>query len=342
MINETIKKPKFLEFFPLTLYASVTSLGSMSVAWGFIKGDMAATMKVVLGLAAVIMFSLLTIIFLFKLSRYPQLVKKDYDDPVGINLFGVFFISLMSVSGIVNNYNPQLALILWVTGTVLTAAFSLLVFNRWMDHRQEPSNALPLWLIPVLGMLDIPLTGLHFQMPVINEVCIAFYVAGLLFAGILITVIFSRLLFQQELPSPAKPTLLLLVAPFAISFAVYEQLTGRQDLVAALFFYGAVFMFVLFGQKIAFCLIRVQFTVTWWSISFPTAALTVATLRYASHTNLYFVKLFADAMVVLSMLIIVVLFLQTIYYIIAHFIISACPQPKSRMTLTDLMHRHRM
>ncbi|HTJ11239.1 MAG TPA: hypothetical protein VL547_04420, partial [Dinghuibacter sp.] len=174
----------------------------------------------------------------------------------------------------------------------------------------------------------------------IHEVCVFFFVTALLFTAILIVVIFTRLLFQAELAAPMYPTLLLLSVPFSMTFSIYDIMTGgRADMVGAFLFYGALFMAAVFGRRIFFCMVRFQFSVSFWTVSFPLAALTVAAFRFAHHSTIVFVKVIPFVLLVGTSLIILALFFQTFHFIIAEYIIRGCPKPAARMTYREFIHR---
>lgn len=332
------KKQSFLEFFPLTLFAGVASLSTLAVAWGFTGWRIGLRLKEIFGLASAALFVILSIIYGLKWWRYPEIIKKDFADPIGINLFGVFFISLLIMSGILYNYDRQLAFVIWIIGTLSISTFSWIVLNRWFNHPQNPQNALPLWLVPLFGILDVPLTGLRYPSPEIKEICLFFYVTALLFTAILIVVIFTRLLFQAELAAPMYPTLLLLSVPFSFAYTIYDILTdGITNLIATFFYYGALFVATVFGRKIFFSMIKVQFSASFWTVSFPLAALTTAAFRYASHSKIYFIKVIPFLLLAGTNFIVIILFLQTFHFIIAEFIIKSCPKPSIRMTFKELI-----
>ena len=340
MSESPAKKPAFLEFFPLTLYAAVSSLSGLSVAWGLTGWRIGLQLKGVLGMISTAIFVVVSIIYALKWWRYPQIIKHDFADPIAINLFGVFFISLLIISGFLYNYDVQLGFVTWVIGTVSISIFSWIVLSRWFSHPQNPQNALPVWLVPLIGILDVPLTGLRYTSPDIREVCLFFFVTALMFIAILIVVIFTRLLFQAELASPMYPTLLLLSVPFSMTYSIYDTMTGgRTDMAAAFLFYGALFMAAVFGRKIFFCMLKFQFSVSFWTVSFPLAALTVAAFRYANHSKIVFVKVIPILLLAGTSIIVIALFFQTFHFIISEYIIKGCPKPASRMTYREFIHR---
>lgn len=143
---------------------------------------------------SMVIFLQVSVIFALKWWHYPQIIRHDFADPIGINLFGVFFISLLNMSAFLYNYDNRLGFVVWVIGTVTISVFFWIVLSRWFGHPQDPQNALPVWPVPLLGVLGVPLTGLRFTSPDIHEICLFFLVTALLFIAIL--VIFTRLLFQ--------------------------------------------------------------------------------------------------------------------------------------------------
>jgi tellurite resistance protein len=335
-----IKKQHFLEFFPLTLYAASSSLSALSVAWGLTGWQIGLQLKGILGLISTALFVIISVIYLLKWWRYPELIKQNYADPIAINLFGVLFISLLIISGLLANYNEQLGFVIWVIGTVSMSVFAWIVLSRWLNQPQNPQNALPVWLVPVVGILDVPLTGLRYTAPDVKEVCMFFLVTGSLVTAILMVIIFTRLLFQAELAAPMYPTLLLLSVPFTMTYSIYDTLTGgRTDMIASFLFFNALFMAAVFGRKIFFSMLRFQFSVSFWTVSFPLAALTVAAFRYANHSSILFVKVIPFLLLALTSSIIIALFFQTFHFIIAEYIIKGCPKPADRMTYREYIKK---
>jgi tellurite resistance protein len=49
------------------------------------------------------------------------------------------------------------AQVLWVAGAAGMLLFARLVVGRWMSDRQQVALAIPVWIVPVVGLLDVPL-----------------------------------------------------------------------------------------------------------------------------------------------------------------------------------------
>ena len=184
-----------------------------------------------------------------------------------------------------------------------------------MDSQQLPESAMPAWAIPILGTLDVPIFGTQMPIDRAHEICMVFYGIGLVFGIILLVIIISRLLFQAPLPAAMQPTLLILTAPFALAFSGYENLTGGQDIFASIMFYFNLFLLVLFSSKIMLLPKTCPFFVSWWSVGFPLAAVTISALRYAEHSPGPVHQIIAAALLITTSFIIVFLTVQTLYRI---------------------------
>jgi tellurite resistance protein len=106
---------------------------------------------------------------------------------------------------------------------------------------------------------------------------------GAVLALVLFAMIVSRLVHQDPLASAMTPSLMILVAPFAVGFLAYSNIVGGIDRFGALLFYFALFMFAVVATKVFRP--SVKFSAAWWAIGFPMAALANAALKYAQFRD---------------------------------------------------------
>ncbi len=311
-------KASFFKFLPASLFGSIMGLTGLSFAWRLAARtwSLPAYIHEVIGWLAIALFLVLSVSYLIKLKRYPELVKAEFSHPVSVSFFGTILICLLLLPGILRQYNLLLAEWVWGIGAALQFFFAWMVIRKWLDSRQDPGNALPAWIIPVVGTLDVPIVGTQLPIPGVHEICLLFYGIGLLFALVLFTLIFSRLIFQPPLPEAIQPTLLILVGPFALAFSGYEGLTGIQDMMASIFFYFGLFILLLMGSKIFLLPECCPFRVTWWAVSFPLVAITIAAFHYAEFNDAAVFKLLAGILLILSTIVILYLLVQTFSKII--------------------------
>lgn len=96
-------------------------------------------------------------------------------------------------------------------------------------------------MIPVVGTLNISLVGVTLDLPGAQAVSAFGLAVGLFFACPLFTLILSRLIFEEQ-TQPQRPSLLILVATFAVSFSAYLSVVGRFFAVAVLAFTTVVIL----------------------------------------------------------------------------------------------------
>ncbi len=277
------ERQSLFAYLPVGLFGSVMGLTGLSVAWRLAHARYGVPEAISLGIAglAVLAFVLVSLGYALKLVTAFSAVRSEFRHPIAGNLFGTFLISLLLLPILVAPYALRTAQIMWAAGAIFMVLFAWLVVSRWMSDRQQVAHATPAWIIPVVGLLDVPLALPSLGLPPMHGVMVLALAVGLFFAVPLFTLIFSRLLFEPPMPDALKPSLLILVAPFAVGYSTYTLTAGHTDLFAEALFMLTLFMLaVLLGQlrNLPLCC---PFRVSWWAVSFPLAACSIAALRFA-------------------------------------------------------------
>ena len=114
------------------------------------------------------------------------------------------------------------------------------------------------------------------------------------------------------MPVPQQPSLMILVAPFAVGFSAYLEVAGRLDLYASSLFYLAVFLFAVLVPRLVRLRSASPFHTSWWAVSFPLAAMTLAALKFSIHQPSWPARAFALAMLTFATLAILSLALRTV------------------------------
>lgn len=159
--------------------------------------------------------------------------------------------------------------------------FAWLMVSRWMGNRQQVADATPAWIVPVVGLLNVPLALPSLGLPMMDGVAVLGLAVGLFFAVPLFTVIFSRLVFEPPMPPALQPTLVILAAPFAVGFSAYVATTGQVDLFARALYVLMLFILAVLAGRLRHLGRSCPFRVSWWAVSFPLSASAVAGLRFA-------------------------------------------------------------
>ena len=272
------------DYLPVSLFGSVMGLTGLSVAWRLAQARYGAPAWVAdaIGIAAVTAFVLLTFGYSVKLITAPVAARAEFRHPIAGNLFGTVLISLLLLPIIMAPVNLRLAQGVWGVGAVGMVAFAWMIVSRWMSDRQQVAHATPAWIVPVVGLLDVPLAVPSLGLPPMHGVMVLGLAVGLFFAVPLFTLIFSRLLFEPPMPDALQPTLLILVAPFAVGFSTYVATTGQIDLFAEALYVLTLFMLAVLLGRLRNLPSCCPFRVSWWAVSFPLAASAIAALRFAA------------------------------------------------------------
>lgn len=274
-----------LGYLPIALFGSVMGLVGLSSAWHQ-AGQVFAVpdwVSQVIGLLGVLAFVAIGAGYAVKIATAPEAAWAEYRHPVAGNLFGTFFISLLLLPIPLAPYSLTLARALWLAGTLGMVGFAWIIMSRWLGQRQQAAHATPAWIVPVVGLIDIPLAAPMLQWRWAHEVAFPALVLGLFFAVPLFALIFARLLFEEPLSAGLQPSLLIMLAPFAVGFSAYVSTFGEVDRFASALYMLTLFVLAVLAGRLHHLARSCPFRLSWWSVSFPLAATSGCALRYAGH-----------------------------------------------------------
>jgi tellurite resistance protein len=135
---------------------------------------------------------------------------------------------------------------------------------------------------------------------------------GLFFAVPVFTLIFSRLLFEAPMPDALQPTVMILLAPFSVGFSSYVVTVGRIDLFAQSLYFLMLFLLAVVAGRLKILRRCCPFRVSWWAVSFPLAASTIAALKFAAFDPNWFTVGIAWVLLALTTLTIAGLLVRTL------------------------------
>ena len=303
-----------LQYLPVALFGSVMGLCGLSAAWHLAQllFDLPAWISTFIGAVAVIAFIALVGGYTVKLVVAPDAVRAEYGHPIAGNLFGTVFISLLLLPLVVEPVLPRAAVGLWAVGVVGMVVFAWRMVDRWTTTTQHPTHATPAWIVPVVGLLDIPIAAPALALPPLHGVMVFGLAVGLFFAVPVFTLVFARLLFEEGLPPALQPTLMILLAPFAVGTTAYINVSGGVDLFAQSLYMITLFLLVVLAGRLRHLLRCCPFRVGWWAVSFPLAASAVAALRIARAEPGAVAEVIAIALLALATVVIAWLAVRTL------------------------------
>jgi tellurite resistance protein len=264
--------------FPISFFAMVMGLTGLTIAWEKAQHVFGIDLNINpwLAGASTAVFVLLALLYFSKLLLYTGAVLGELRHPVKLNFFPAISISLLLLSIAFLPIDARISEPLWLIGTALHLVFTLYVVNVWIHHEHfEIKHMNPAWFIPAVGNVLVPVAGVKLGY---LDVSWFFFSIGVLFWGILLTIIFYRVLFHHPIDDRLLPTLFILIAPPAVGFIAYTRLSGGElDAFARVLYYGGLFLtLLLFTQTRRFA--RLQFFLSWWAYSFPLAAISIASM----------------------------------------------------------------
>lgn len=195
---------------------------------------------------------------------------------------------------------------LWTAGTLTSLAAAVGVpYLMITRHRNGPSDATPMWLLPVVApmvaaALGPPLAS-HLPAGQSRETllvgCAAMFGLSLIATLMIVPLVFGRLVVHGPLPVPLTPALCLVLGPLGQSTTALGNLTdAAPDLRLAPYFavaYGVPVMgFALLWLLLAAALVvralrrGMPFALNWWGFTFPVGTCVTGTAQLAHHTGL--------------------------------------------------------
>ncbi len=260
-------------------------LSGLALAWRIAHGSLGAPAVVgeAIGAFALGVFVLVALGYLTKLVKHPKAVQAEFRHPIAGSFFGTIAISVLLLSAVVEPHGAAVARAIWTMGAVATFALSFVAVSRLLKGEVDPSHAVPAWIIPCVATLDIPVTGGHMPMAWAPEINLLACATGAVMALLLFAMILGRLVHRAPLAPAMTPSLMILVAPFAVGFLAYSNVVGGIDRFSAMLFYFGLFMFAVVAPKVFRP--SIGFSPAWWAIGFPMAALVNASLRYAEFRD---------------------------------------------------------
>ena len=300
-----------LEHFHVTFFASVMGLAGLALALKAAQEPLGLPQW--LPLAALVLaaadFAFVAVMYVLKALRHPAAVRGEWHHPVKLAFFPAISISLLLIATALRPVSMEAARLVWLLGAAGQGVLTLAVISGWIGHRTfQQMHISPAWFIPAVGNVVAPVAGVSLGYV---ELSWMFFSAGLLFWVVLLTLVMNRLIFHDPLPGRLLPTLVILIAPPAVAFLAWLQLNGGQiDAMARILFYvGVVFAAIVAIQAPGFA--KLPFALSWWALSFPAAALTIATIRYAQIGALPGLIWLGAVLLVLLVAIVAMLILRT-------------------------------
>jgi tellurite resistance protein len=305
-----------LEHFHVTFFAIVMGLSGLTLALhaAELAYGLSSLASNISYYATIAVFVLVALLYAAKAMRHGAAVKAEWNHPVKLAFFPAISISLLLLATASLGRSAELAEGLWLAGAALQAVLTLAVVSGWIGTRSFMHGHLsPAWFIPAVGNVIVPIAGSQLGYA---DLSWYFMSVGLIFWIVLLTLVINRLVFHDPLPGRLQPTLVILIAPPAVAFVAWMRLTGDTGPFALILLNAAYFFTLLVAMQLP-RIIQLPFALSFWALSFPFAAVTIASFVYAGAVESAAHKTIGAALLAVLLVIIAGLVLRTLKAIMA-------------------------
>ncbi|GHI08982.1 C4-dicarboxylate ABC transporter [Streptomyces cellostaticus] len=242
-------------------------------------------------------------------------------DPAMAPFYGCLSMALLAVGGgavtvgrdwIGTGAAVALDTVLFTAGTGIGLAAAVAVpYLMAVRHRVEPSQATPVWLLPLvapmvsaaLGPLLVPHLPPGQPRETLLLACFALFGLSLLATLLMLPLVFARLITGGPLPLALTPTLFLVLGPLGQSTTALGLIADdAPGVVPAPYDRGLGVFAVLYGVPVmGFALLwlvlatthvvrarrqGMGFALTWWAFTFPVGTCVTGAAALSRHTGL--------------------------------------------------------
>jgi len=301
--------------FPIASFGSLMGLMGLSLAWQQAHSVFGSPIWVVyiIGAIATLAFGVQSASYLNKVIRTPSNVVSEFANSSSASLFGAPLIVMLQLPLFVSQINILAARIIWVIGTACMIGFTFLMVLRWIDVKQLRIHASPSWIVPVVGLIIVPLAvpslGWSFSARRVMVFC---WAVGFFLLVPVFTLVLSRLMFEDRIPDSVQPSLLILVAPFAVGFTSYTEIVPKFDLFAEGLVMISAFVLLALAGRLRHLMNCCPFRLAWWAVAFPLASSASMAIKYAKYEGDNISMFIAETMLAIATIVIIALFVRTI------------------------------
>ena len=309
-----MNKPPRLENLPVSIFAIVMGIAGFSLSLRNIKdiNIYFADAHLYVAFFALAVFAILLILYFIKAFKYPDKITAEMNNNMTSGFFAAVPISIILLSTCFQFYVPDITQITWLIGAILQLVITYTTVNKWLyDDVLTTEHITPVWFLPVVGNLVVPIAGIEFVPVEINWM---FFSIGFFFWFLVFTLVMFRLMFDSPLPLMISPSVFILLAPPAVGFLAWTTINPDLDSLSHILYYVAVFFFLMLIVRLP-KIMRIKFNISFWALSFPLAAMSMATFKMHSLSGVAFLEKFAWGLEALTSIIVIWLLLRTIWAI---------------------------
>lgn len=214
-----------------------------------------------------ILSTIILILTLAKIIKYPQDIAKELENPVVASVFPTLSMGIMLLATYLKPMAPSLAFGIWIIGLVLHAIL-IIFFTGKHVLSFNIKKVFPSWFIVYVGIAVGSITAPAFEMTHIGQILFWF---GFISYLVLLPIILNRVLRVKGIPEPALPTIAIFAAPASLCLAGYMSSFQDKNMFI-------VWLLLALSQFTLLCvllqmpkLLRLRFYPSYSAFTFPLA-----------------------------------------------------------------------
>ena len=286
-------------------------------ALGNLLQSYSESIRLVCGIISLIIGLLL----IFKIVRYPSMIREDMKNPIMAGVSATFPMSIMLLSTYIKPFMGQKAIYVWYLGILLHLTL-IVYFSIKFILKFNIKKVFTTYFIVYVGLAVLSVSAPAFEKTNIGTS--AFWFA-FISCMILLVVVTYRYAKYKEIPDPAKPLFCIYAAPVSLCLAGYIQSVQSKSLLMIGFL--AILSFIIYIMVLSQLpkYLKMSFFPSYSAFTFPFVISGIGmkmTMAYLS--NLGYNTIFLKYVVLLQTIIATVLVIYTLY----RFIFFLIPEKK--------------
>lgn len=303
-----------LKYFPIMMYAIVMGMCGITIMYQ--KAGVWLSFPQFIGTALMFLttalFCFVTIVYVSKWLRYPNMVKEEFNHPVRINFFAAISISMLMLAIVhKEDQNTLISALFWYPAALLHFYLTMHTIAFWINRNQDINHSNPAWFIPIVGNVLVPIAGVNLAS---HGILMYFFSSGIFFWIIIFAILLNRIIFHNQIATKFMPTMFILIAPPAVGFIAYVSMFGQIDMFAHFLFNLALFFTLLIGFMYK-NFVKIKFFISWWAFVFPLAAMAISSMVMFHHTKDSALLLLSYVLIAVTTVVIGIVLYQTLLHV---------------------------
>ncbi len=222
---------------------------------------------------------LVLLLYIVKMIKFFPTVREEYNNTVLASLYAGFTMMMMLIGSYLLDFNAALGKGIWFAGLIIHTCHILLFTYRNVIRKRDIHTFLPSYFVTYNGvMVSIVVGGVMNQ----NGLLTIYTYYGILVYFTILVFLLPRLI-KHEIKPNFMHTLAIVLAPCALSFVSYLNVSANPNPILVYVLYTCVLLSLAFIIIMLPKFFSVPFAPGFAGMTFPMAIGTVASTKMAAY-----------------------------------------------------------